>query len=214
MKSSGAVGGRGSGPSRRIHARERRPEPALDAREVRRRGWPASGARWDYRDVLLVIEFELDDEFVRYRWLLGADDIGGPESVHKVGLDATACNYGGRRPWLLCPECERRVANLYAGVLPPLRCRECAGMRYESCSVPKVRRRLDRAAGIRERLGGEPSLLEPFPPRPTGMHRTTYERLRDEVQEAEGAYLLAIENRAQAMKRRLDRLRASGVPES
>lgn len=38
------------------------------------------------------------------------------EDVHEaVSLDWTACNFGGKRPWFVCPgaECGRRVAILY-----------------------------------------------------------------------------------------------------
>jgi hypothetical protein len=42
------------------------------------------------------------------------------------------CRYGGRRPWLLCPACSRRVAVLYLGGTNPLSfcCRGCAKLKY------------------------------------------------------------------------------------
>ena len=37
-----------------------------------------------------------------------------------------------------------------------------------------------KAQRIRQRLGGDGSLGEPFPEKPKGMHWRTYERLRDD----------------------------------
>ena len=44
---------------------------------------------------------------------------------------------------------------------------------------------LTRTQDIRIRLGGDPSLAEPFPDKPKGMWWRTYWRLRREAQEAE-----------------------------
>lgn len=50
----------------------------------------------------------------------------------RVKIAWTSCQFGGRRPWLECPGCKRRVAALYLGRRP--RCRVCTGLSYPSQS--------------------------------------------------------------------------------
>lgn len=100
----------------------------------------------------------------------------------------TRPNYGGERAWLQCAnvECGRRCGRLFLKA-PYLVCRACAGVRYPSQLKPTHIRRAERAQAIRAELGGHAILHEPFPPRPKGMHRSRYARLRDEVFEIERA---------------------------
>jgi hypothetical protein len=100
----------------------------------------------------------------------------------RVPITWTACHLGGRRPWFNCPAycggrcCGRRVALLYlAGKF--FACRRCYDLAYESQQESSWCRGLGKAQKIRMRLGGSPNPLEPFPDRPKGMHRKTYERL-------------------------------------
>jgi hypothetical protein len=110
---------------------------------------------------------------------------------YPVWLSWTRCNYGGARAWFLCPAqgCGRRVAILYAGGL--LACRHCCGLAYPVEQESKWHRTLRRARGIRVRLRGSLSLVDPFPERPKGMHRQTYHRLYAEGQQREGAFIAA-----------------------
>jgi hypothetical protein len=57
-------------------------------------------------------------------------------------------------------------------------CRRCYGLAYESQQQTARHRGLEQARKIRMRLGGGVDLLAPFPERPKGMHRRTFNRLR------------------------------------
>jgi hypothetical protein len=109
------------------------------------------------------------------------------EDVHEpVSLEWTACNFGGERPWLVCPGagCGRRVAILY-GLGKYFLCRHCYDLVYESQRENEMHRALRRAQAIRKRLGGSSNIMEPFPEKPKGMHWETYERLWRQHHEAE-----------------------------
>jgi hypothetical protein len=110
-----------------------------------------------------------------------------------VPLTWTACNFGGERPWFICPgaSCGRRVAVLY-GPGRYFLCRHCYDLVYESQRDNKMYRALRRAQTIRERLGGSANMMEPFPEKPKGMHWSTYERLWWEHHEAEMEQLLGM----------------------
>jgi len=119
-----------------------------------------------------------------------------------VEIAWTACNFGGERPWFICPGagCGRRVAVLY-GPGGYFLCRHCYGLSYESQREDKMHRALHRAQKIRERLGGSANMTEPFPEKPKGMHWRTYERLWWEHQEAEMEQLLTMREWLDKMER-------------
>jgi hypothetical protein len=109
------------------------------------------------------------------------------ESVQEpVSVAWTACNFGGERPWFICPGagCGRRVALLY-GSAKYFLCRHCYDLVYESQRENAMHRALRRAQAIRERLGGSTNMTKPFPEKPKGMHWQTYERLWWEHHEAD-----------------------------
>jgi len=117
---------------------------------------------------------------------------GGPwedtaETVHIVRLP---CRHGGVRPYFICPgvvngiACGRRVAKLY-GPGRYFLCRHCYRLAYVSQSEGAWDRTLRRANKVRQRLGGGPDVAAPFPSKPKGMWRRTYDRLREQAFDAE-----------------------------
>ncbi len=121
-----------------------------------------------------------------HRWLDGA----WQEAEEPVPIVWTPCHFGGSRPWFVCPgivdgvPCRRRVGRL-CGPGRYFLCRHCYRLAYQSQREQPYERALRRANGIRMRLGGEPGMLCPFPGKPKGMHRRTYERLWQRVRDAE-----------------------------
>jgi hypothetical protein len=109
----------------------------------------------------------------------------------RVPIVWTACALGGRRPWLFCNaesagiSCNHRVAKIYLGGGPVFACRRCHSLSYSSQSSSPFHRDIAKAMKIRMKLGGSPNLLEPFPARPKGLHKRTYERLRKIHDEAD-----------------------------
>ena len=129
---------------------------------------------------------------LRYRHGGGSSASGDWEDVMEpISLTWTACNFGGERPWFVCPGagCGRRVADLYGGSAGRyLLCRHCYDLVYESQRDNKMH----RAQDIRRRLGGSANTTEPYPEKPKGMHWRTYGRLKREHHEAEAEQLLGM----------------------
>lgn len=117
--------------------------------------------------------------------------------------------FGGARPYFICPgvvngrACSRRVAKLY-GPGRYFLCHHCYRLVHASQSEDAWDRVLRRANKIRQRLGGDPGMVAPFPRRPKGMWRRTYERLAEEVFEAELNADDAFARRAELMMARFD----------
>lgn len=100
---------------------------------------------------------------------------------YTIWLDRTPCNYGGTRPWFLCPaqKCGRRVAILYGGTI--FACRNCHRLAYPSQNESQIDRAQRRANTLRARLGWEIGFEAPGIYKPKGMHQRTYNRLSQEV---------------------------------
>ncbi len=115
---------------------------------------------------------------------------------YRVTLETTRPNYGGKRWWFRCPATGWRVAKLH---LPPggqiFASRRAYGLAYRSHRERSHDRALTRTQDIRVKLGGSPSLAEPFPDKPKGMWWRTYWRLRGEAQEAEYRSCLGVAQR-------------------
>lgn len=94
--------------------------------------------------------------------------------VSRIDIVSTPTNFGGRREWFQCPNCGGRARILYG---PNFACRSCQRLNYPSTRQSSRDRATTRAILVRRKLGGDGSLLEPFPGRPKGMKRKTWCRL-------------------------------------
>lgn len=104
---------------------------------------------------------------------------GSKEKVRQgVQLEWTPCNYGGQRPWFLCPKCGRRCAILRGG--REFLCRECHGLKYLSQSEVLHDRLLRKRNKLLDRL-------ESGRARPRGMRAVTYRRLLYKIDEIDYA---------------------------
>ena len=91
-----------------------------------------------------------------------------------VAIDYRPCRFGGSRPFLICPACQKRVMNL--ALLPRgLRCGPCGRITYQKRWDTDLSRRVRNANEVAARLGGSTWMDKPV--RPKGMHRRTFERL-------------------------------------
>jgi hypothetical protein len=121
-----------------------------------------------------------------------------------VPISWTACNFGGERPWFICPGagCDRSVAVLYGSGRYFL-CRHCYELAYQSQRDNNMYRVLHRAQDIRRQLGGSANMMEPFPEKPKGMHWETYEWLWWEHHEADVEQLTRMREWLDKMERQL-----------
>jgi hypothetical protein len=114
-------------------------------------------------------------------------DYRTPERDHseRIELVTTCCNYGGVRWWSLCPKCSRRVAVLWGA---PWLCRKCHGLAYRSSQRSKADRPVARARALQAKFGEDAdSFGGAFDPplKPKGMHSRTYDRLCEQLEDAD-----------------------------
>ena len=110
----------------------------------------------------------------------------------EIALEWLPQKLGGRRAWLRCPDCQRRVALVYWSGRRGYVCRLCTGLPYKSeCEVLEDRlyRRMRK---LRKRVGAADGDTEQplwHYPKPKYMHQSTYERLGELAEEARMEWL-------------------------
>lgn len=112
----------------------------------------------------------------------------GATEAQQIAISFSPCHFGGRRVWLHCPRCARRVFRLYlythfyAGEkrLNRFWCRACmcGGLSYYLRNT-KERLRIgqERALRVKRKLGNTADLWDFLPDKPRGMRWRTYDRL-------------------------------------
>ncbi len=168
----------------------------LDASQLMREGILGQGVtragtwqwtRIDTGEVTASIDYRVDTSSDPALHLTYNPAEGAKPLNEAIGLETTRPHRGGLRWWFTCPlvvdgeRCGRRVQKLY---LPHsgryFGCRHCYELSYESKNKDARMRAISKAQRIRRRLGGSPSIHEPFPEKPIAMWERTYNRLRDQ----------------------------------
>jgi hypothetical protein len=160
-----SIMGRWGGDGRRTVEQTR----VIDIGTIRRAGFVGKPARnwWKWRD-------KAYDAGIRPTyWNRGLIEL--PNQVLRTA--EVSWRFGGQRFYFIC-ECGRRVEKLHAFRDRPWRCRHCYQLTYATRRAVPRHRHVIKVQKIREHLGGSLSLLDGFPPKPKGMHRKRYERLR------------------------------------
>ena len=164
----------------------------LDVRELRRKGILGSPDWITFRPMLgwrSIAQMRV----ARFAIML---DLRGHHFPQRIRVSWEKLHFGGERPWMHCPHCEKRVAKLYNG-LGGYFCRACVGTPiYASQALSAQARPHFQACKLRLRLGGEASPTEPFPERPRRMHRRKYEQLTHRLLALEGNLSLRMKGKS------------------
>jgi hypothetical protein len=177
------MGGYGSGRRWHFSAKDTTDDfRIIDVRHWQREGLLSHGRSFSWqwsrngeKIGSINVQAEADHVTLDYRHRTNGEE-WKPER-YPVWLTWTPCNFGGERPWFICPAvgCGRRVAKLYGGGI--FACRHCRQLAY-ACQREWVADRLLRKADkIRDRMGWGCGVLNGLEPKPKGMHWRTYRRL-------------------------------------
>jgi hypothetical protein len=120
----------------------------------------------------------------RLRKTPSGSDVDTLDTQRRVRLEPAfvPCRFGGERAYLACPRCGHRRLTLFMRGTE-VGCRACFGLGYRTQNLTDADRLDLQAERIERALGGGGGRSDPLPPRPAGMHRTTYRRRVDRVLE-------------------------------
>ena len=175
------MGGRGSGRRTSYGGKsETHDAMPLDIRKLTRKGLLVPGNslsyKWSVNDQQ-VAGISIRVEF-NYGLMLSYRVKSTGEVVEQlVQTQTSPCHLGGQRRWFTCPGCNKKVAMLYAPG-KYFACRLCGGLAYATQKEGIGDRASRRADKIRKRLGWEAGILNGSGCRPKGMHKSTYQQLK------------------------------------
>ncbi|MBK6366771.1 MAG: hypothetical protein IPF65_05735 [Polaromonas sp.] len=175
------MGGRGSGRRTSYGGKpETHDAMPLDISKLTRKGLLVPGNslsyKWSVNDQQ-VAGISIRVEF-NYGLMLSYRVKSTGEVVEQLVQSQTSpCHLGGQRRWFTCPGCNKKVAMLYAPGKYFV-CRQCGGLAYATQKEGIGDRASRRADKLRKRLGWEAGILNGSGCRPKGMHKSTYQRLK------------------------------------
>ena len=88
-----------------------------------------------YIDLKRIIKRSKQDKISLYKaleWEKSFVEISAPFASVDIDIKYTGITYG-RRPWLICPDCRRRCAQLFV-FQKKISCRICHNLKYKACT--------------------------------------------------------------------------------
>lgn len=177
------MGGIGSGEKNGVSKTKTADHIRIDVLWMNRRGFLTPKTRGS------LTWSQNDEEYSRIGYIVYEDSVrlvyndrSNSVDMH-IRLDWRNCRFGGKRPYLICPNlhCIKSVQHLYHGN-PNFVCRHCLNLCYEVQNEPVRLRKLRKAGKLREKLGLSNGIAnEPPTGKPKGMHWKTYDRLGREL---------------------------------
>jgi hypothetical protein len=130
---------------------------------------------------------------------------------YRVPFDYTEPNFGGVRPWFMCPECGTRREKIHR---PPtaerFACRECFDLGYltsrrsgDDLKQAELRYRRAFAKADKDNRRPHPNGTPHLPERAKGTHRETFDQLVGEVHEASEEWYDRMRERERELLERL-----------
>ena len=162
----------------------------ISIREWRRKGVLREGTRdWCWVDGQMNRNISVEAQLIRVILRYQVRDFHGKLQAIEdpIQLDATDGGRGRQRLWFWCSGCGRRASILYFDKY--FRCRRCHRIGYGTQTITPSEPSLECIRRNRINLGGSPSLLDPFPPRPRYMHSKRYLRMMEADKKAVSQFL-------------------------
>nr|WP_313404000.1 hypothetical protein [Pseudomonas sp.] len=176
---------------------------ALKRESLLRPGISFEWAWWRRGEKVACIDIAIESRHsIRLRYRSSRQGSEQVQHDYPVAISWTPCHLGGERPWLHCPNCERRVLKLYGGAV--FTCRHCMRLNYPSQQASKRDRTMDRAWTLRHKLGCDDGPFD-YPAqyirRPKGMHRTTFAKRIEKLTRIELQAVANVETLIAALER-------------
>jgi hypothetical protein len=201
------MGGLGSGRRKDRARKTVESHLMLDVNQLSERGCLQPGCsstcQWINGNEVASINLRAEAERLHLSYTLRVRDGKSEDMAETIPIVHLRCRFGGNRAYFICPgpgdgtDCGRRAAKLYLSRGYFL-CRHCNQLAYASQFEQPWKRALRRVNKLKNRLGVDVGIGEPFPEKPKGMWASTYGCLLHEMLQAE---MLAYEAQANMFKR-------------
>jgi hypothetical protein len=186
----------------------------FDVNQLSEKGYLQPGCpstcQWINGNEVASITLRAEAERLHLSYTLRVRDGKSEDMAETIPIVHLRCRFGGSRAYFICPgpgagtDCGRRITKLYLSHRYFL-CRQCNQLAYASQFEPPWKRALRRVNKVKQRLGIDVGIGDPFPEKPKGMWACTYGCLLDEMLQAE---ILAYEAQVNMFKRLLAQVEA------